>query len=70
MSVCSVSHHPSTAGNLFVRWASTYFCGWRSQKSIDYFRIISKVPNKMSEGKRYIIAKTQIPVKGCWYADQ
>ena len=70
MSVCSVSHHPSTAGSLFIRQALAYFCGWRSQKSIDYFRIISKVPNKMSEAERYIIAKTLIPVKGRWYADQ
>ena len=41
-----------------------------AQKKFHFFEKKVGVPNKMSEGGRYIIAEMQNPVKGRLYADQ
>ena len=68
--ICPDSHHLSEAGILFVRQASAYSGDWRQLGRICFFQKKLRVPNKMSEGERYIIAEMQNPVKGRWYADQ
>ena len=70
LSLCSVSHYQLTAGNLFARLAMTYSGGLFPKGNSVFFLKKFMVPNKMSEGERYIIAKAQILAKGCWYADQ
>lgn len=69
LSDCPYSYHPAKAG-FNVRRASAYSNSRLHPQKFVFSRIISRVPNKMSEGERYIIAKTQILAKGCWYADQ
>ncbi len=68
--ICPDSHHHSETGILFVRQALAYSGDWRQLGRICFFQKKLRVPNKMSEGERYIIAKMQNPVKGRWYADQ
>ena len=69
-SLCSVSHYSSTAGNPFARLVLIYSGGLFPRGNSVFFLKNLKVPNKMSEGERYIIAEMQPPVKGRWYADQ
>ena len=68
--ICPDSHHHSEAGILFVRQALAYSGDWRQRGESVFFKKKLRVPNKMSEGERYIIAKMQNPVKGRWYAYQ
>lgn len=70
LSVCPASQHPATAGIFSIRQALAYKNDRLHLKKFVFSRIILRVPNKMSEGERYIIAKTQILVKGRWHADQ
>ena len=72
--ICPDSHHHSEAGILFVRQASAYSDDWPQRgdqrEGSVFFQKKLRVPYKMSEGERYIIAETQNPVKGRWHADQ
>ncbi len=67
---CPASHHPSIAGNPFIRWVLAYSGNLIQQGDFIFSQKKLKVPNKMSEGGRYIIAEKQILVKGSWHADQ
>ena len=67
--VCSVNRHSFSAGIPFNRLGLTYSIGLRLQQDVVFSQKKLRMPNKMSEGGRYIIAETRIPVKGRWYAD-
>ena len=68
--ICPDNHHHSKAGTLSVRQASAYSDNWPQREWAVISQKKLRVPNKMSEGERYIIAKMQNPVKGRLYAYQ